>query len=113
MQTKLAHAGCNSSDDQFGSVTPPIHLATTFERDVDLGYSKGFLYSRQDNPTRKAFEQAVASAENGRDGVAFASGLAACSALLTAVGPDATVILPEDMYHGLGTLHEGVFRKWR
>lgn len=44
--THFAHAGCEV-DPTTGALTPAIHLSSTFERDADLGYSKGFCYARQ------------------------------------------------------------------
>lgn len=40
-------------------------------------FGKGFEYSRTGNPTRGAFERAMAAVEHGKHAVAFASGLAA------------------------------------
>ena len=44
--TRFAHAGCEV-DPTTGALTPAIHLSSTFERDTDLGYSKGFCYARK------------------------------------------------------------------
>jgi cystathionine gamma-synthase len=89
-------------DAATGALVPPLHLATTFERDADLAYPRGFVYSRSDNPTRAAFERAVARLQGGREAAAFASGSAAASAVIRAAAGH--VIVPHDMYHGLRTL---------
>ena len=91
LATKLAHFGCRI--DEHGSITPAIHLSTTFERDEDLGFSRGHVYSRWSNPSRSALEQGMADLEGGAAGFAFASGMAAFCALLQAV-PGAMVIYP-------------------
>ena len=62
VDTILAGAGCEV-DASTGAITPPIHLTSTFERDADLAYSRGFCYSRISNPTRNLFERAIAAAE--------------------------------------------------
>lgn len=53
--TALAHAGC-VVDPTTGALTPLIRLSSTFERDKDLSYPKGYLYGRVDNPTRRLVE---------------------------------------------------------
>lgn len=82
--TRVIHAG-SAPDPITGAVAVPISLATTFAqsspgvpngRDSALSYGKGFEYSRTGNPTRAAFEQAVAAAEGAKFCAAFASGMA-------------------------------------
>ena len=90
-------------DEATGALVPPLHLATTFERDPDLSYPRGFVYARSDNPTRAAFERAVARLQGGREAAAFASGSAAAAAVLRAALPGHAIV-PHDMYHGLRTL---------
>lgn len=64
METLAVHAG-HGVDPATGAVTEPIQLSTTFERDADGGYSKGFLYARNHNPNRNGLEAAL-SAQIGR-----------------------------------------------
>lgn len=101
--TRAAQAGLGA-DLGTGAVVPPIHLSTTFERDPDGDYPRGYVYGRQGNPNRAALEAALADLEGGAAAVAFASGLAACAAVLRAQPPGAHVVLPEDVYHGLRAL---------
>jgi methionine-gamma-lyase len=80
--SKLIHAG--EIEDQFGSATVPIYQTSTFKfRDADHGArlfngeEEGYIYTRIGNPTIRAFEQNIASLENGFDGIAVSSGMAA------------------------------------
>jgi cystathionine beta-lyase/cystathionine gamma-synthase len=113
LATELARFGCGA-DPSTGAVVPPIHLSTTFERDEDLGYSRGHLYQRWGNPTRGLLEESLAKLEGGSVGCAFSSGMAALSSLLQGVavaskktrgggsGRDiGCVLYPSDTYHGL------------
>jgi cystathionine gamma-synthase len=102
-ETLAVHLGL-SPDPATGAVVPPLHLATTFERDADGGYPRGFVYARGDNPTRAALESAMATLEGGREAAAFSSGSAASAAVLRSVPIGAHVLVPDDMYHGLRTL---------
>ena len=95
-------------DAATGALVPPLHLATTYERDTDGGYPRGYVYARSDNPTRAAFERAMAQLEGGREAAAFASGSAAAAAVLRSVPAGGHVVVPDDMYHGLRTLLERV-----
>lgn len=106
-ETLAVHLGL-APDPATGAVVPPLHLATTFERDADGGYPRGFVYARGDNPTRAALESAMATLEGGREAAAFSSGSAASAAVLRSVPAGAHVLVPDDMYHGLRTLLERV-----
>jgi len=98
-ETLAVHAG-KKVDPATGAVAPAIHMSTTFERDVDGGYSRGYMYARNHNPNRNALEQALAALESGADAAAFASGLAAVSAVLHILKPGDHVLAPRDIYHG-------------
>ncbi len=106
-ETLAVHLGLEP-DPATGALVPPLHLATTFERDADGGYPRGFVYARSDNPTRAAFEVAMTTLEGGREAAAFASGSAAAAAVLRAVPAGGHAVVPDDMYHGLRTLLERV-----
>ena len=106
-ETLAVHLGLEP-DAATGALVPPLHLATTFERDADGGYPRGYVYGRSDNPTRAAFERAMAQLEGGREAAAFASGSAAAAAVLRSVPAGGHVVVPDDMYHGLRTLLERV-----
>src|ERR1700690_4361003 len=78
ISTQAAHAGGGAHGDA-RSVAPPIDLSTTFERDAEGEYSRGFIYSRYDNPNRRALECALAELEGGFEAAAFGSGSAAAA----------------------------------
>lgn len=111
LDTIFATAGCDPSDPQTGAVTPPIYLATTYERDEELQLSRGFNYSRLGNPTRQLFEKTFVQLEKGREAFAFSSGMQAAVALLM-TSPGAHVLLPDDLYHGVYVILVEVFSKW-
>ena len=73
--TKAIHVG-NEVDKDTGAVTSPIHFSSTFKQEK-VGIHKGFDYSRAGNPTRTRFESNIASLEDARHGIAFASGMPA------------------------------------
>lgn len=105
--TLAVHAG--SEPDSNGAVVPAISLATTFAQ-IGLGlpagkeslnsFGKGFEYSRTGNPTRGAFERAIAACERGKHAVAFASGLAAASAIVSCLRAGDHIICIDDVYGG-------------
>jgi cystathionine gamma-synthase len=111
LATLLAHAGFDA-DPQTGAVVPPIHLATTFQRDADGEYSAGYAYSRASNPTRDHFEKLITELEGGDAAFAFASGMAAVNALFAMLRPGARVVLPEHLYYGVRKLAAEVYSGW-
>src|SRR2546428_521622 len=78
LETLAVHAG-RRVDPTTGAVTPAIHPSTTFEREPDGSYPRGFLYTRNANPNRNALEECLAALEGGEAAAAFASGSAATS----------------------------------
>lgn len=83
-----------------GEVAPAVHLSTTYERDADGGYARGYSYIRPDNPGRRALEQCVAALEGGAEASAYASGSAASLAVFSLLRPGDHVIAPIEIYHG-------------
>jgi len=110
-ETLAVHAG-HHIDPATGAVIPPIHLSTTFERDADGGYSRGFIYSRNHNPNRNGLEEAMAALEGGAAAAAFASGLAAVTAVFQTLKPGDHVVAPKDIYHGTANVLKHLFAKW-
>jgi cystathionine gamma-synthase len=109
--TLAVHAGPDP-DAATGAVTPPIHLSTTFERDPDGGYPRGFMYGRYANPNRDALEACLARLEGAAACLAFGSGQAASTAVLQALAPGDHVVAPEDAYFGTGKLLREVMGPW-
>ena len=111
IETLAVHAG-HRIDPSTGAVAPPIHLSTTFERDPDGSYSRGFMYTRNDNPNRKALEEGVASLEGGAVAAAFASGSGATMSIFQALSPGDHVLAHEDAYYGTTRLLREIFLRW-
>src|SRR5258708_22719039 len=82
--TKAIHAG-QEADPSTGAVITPIFQTATYAQ-AGLGEHKGFEYSRTSNPTRTALEACMAALEDGKFGLAFASGMAAESTILSLLG---------------------------
>jgi cystathionine gamma-synthase len=110
-ETLAVHAG-RATEPGTGAVTPSITLSTTFEREVAGGYTDGHSYTRSGNPNRRALETAFALLEGGKEAFAFASGMAATSAVLHTLSAGDHVILPDDLYHGTRDLVRHVLHRW-
>ncbi len=103
--TKLIHAG--AFEDEFGSATVPIYQTSTFKfknaqhgADCFSGKSNGYIYTRIGNPTIRAFEQNIAELENGFDGIATSSGMAAISSVYMALLGAGSHIISSDAVYG-------------
>lgn len=112
IETIAVHAG-HEPDTQTGAVTPAIHLSTTFERNPDLSFPAGHIYTRDSNPNRSALESCLAQLEGGGAAACFASGSAATTAVLQSLEPDTHIIIPADAYYGTLKIARDVFGKWR
>lgn len=88
-------------DAPTGAVVPPIYLTTTYEWDPDNQYSRGFIYSRPDNPTTRNVEEVLCALEGGEQAILYGSGMAAATAALLALERPAHLVAPEIMYWGL------------
>ena len=111
-ETKAVHSGA-ATDDETGAITPPIHLSTTFERRAEDGSpAHGFSYIRDGNPTQQRLEQALAAIDSASHALAFASGMAAVTAVLQSLPPGSHVILPEDGYYGVRALAAEYLPRW-
>ena len=97
-QTRAIHIG-NKPEKETGSVSPPIHLTSTFEQE-SVGNDSGFDYSRGGNPTRKRLEDNLAALEQGTYGLMFASGMAATTALFQTLSSGDHVIIGHNVYGG-------------
>jgi cystathionine gamma-synthase len=99
LETLAVHAG-REPDPATGALREPIHLSTTFERQVDGSYPHGHNYTRTSNPNRGSLERAVAALEGGAEAVAFASGSAATLAAFSLAAPGGRVVCSADCYYG-------------
>ena len=108
--TKAIHAG-QEPDPSTGAVMPPIFQTSTFAQQ-GLGEQKGFVYSRVGNPTQRALEECLASLENGKYGLAFASGMAAESAALGLLNAGDHIVACDDLYGDTYHLFERARRRY-
>ena len=97
-ETNAIHIG-NEPDFSTGSISPPIHLTSTYVQE-GIGKNKGYDYSRGNNPTRQRLEQNIASLEGGYDAIAFSSGMAATTALFQDLNQGDHVIISRNVYGG-------------
>src|SRR5207245_3709981 len=111
IETLAVHAG-HTIDPTTGSVATPIHLSTTSGRDVEGNYSRGFMYTRNNNPNREALERGVSMLEGGETAAAFGSGTAAAMALFQALAPGDHVLAHVDAYYGTSRLLREIFLRW-
>jgi cystathionine gamma-lyase len=107
--TRAIHGG-QFPDPTTGAVMVPIYATSTYVQSSP-GEHKGFEYSRSHNPTRFAFERAIADLESGTAGFAFASGLAAASTILEILDSGAHVIASDDLYGGSFRLFDKVRKR--
>jgi cystathionine gamma-lyase len=108
--TRAIHVG-QQADPATGATVVPIYATSTFTQEAP-GRHKGYEYSRSGNPTRHALETCLASLEGGERGLAFASGLAASTAVLAILKPGDEVAAAADLYGGTFRLLERVFKPW-
>jgi cystathionine beta-lyase len=109
--TQVIHGGLHDIDPAYGAVMPPIYQTSTYKQTVP-GDHKGFEYSRTANPTRTHLQHALAAIENGKYGLAFASGLASIDAIIKLLNPGDEVISTSDLYGGTYRLFTRVFEKY-
>ncbi len=96
--TRAIHAG-QSPDPTTGAIMTPIHLSSTYVQESP-GVHKGYEYSRTSNPTRRAYEDCLASLEGGVRGFAFASGCAAMTTTMHLLKAGDHVVSGDDLYGG-------------
>ncbi len=108
-RTIAVHAGLLH---QTPSVSPDIVLSTTFRYRSEEISSNRYIYTRANNPNRQALETALAKLEGGSIAFAFASGMAAISAMIQTLEPSAHIILSDDVYHGTRDLIYDIFSNW-
>lgn len=98
-------------DPLTGSISVPIYQTSTFVQEAP-GVHKGYDYARSNNPTRKVLEDIIAKLENGTNGYAFASGLAAIDAVVKLLKSGDEIIAVDDIYGGAFRLFTHVYEKF-
>ena len=111
IETLAVHAG-HAIDPATGAVAAPIHLSTTFERDIEGTYSRGFMYTRNNNPNRQALEEGISMLEGGAAAAAFASGTGATMSIFQTLAPGDHVLAHIDAYYGTSRLLREIFLRW-
>jgi cystathionine gamma-synthase len=106
-ETRAIHAG-QDPDPTTGAITTPIYQTSTYVQE-DVGVHKGYDYSRVANPTRSALQEALASLEEAKYGVAFSSGIGATTTLMHLVDPGERVVLIADVYGGVYRMTSQVY----
>ena len=111
IETVAVHAG-RTIDPGTGAVAAPIVLSTTFERDIDGNFSRGFMYTRNANPNRQALEEGVSALEGGKAAAAFASGSGTTMSIFQALAPGDHVLAHADAYYGTTRLLQEILLRW-
>jgi cystathionine gamma-lyase len=108
--TRALHVG-QGPDPATGAVVQPIHLATTYHQ-PEVGKHRGYEYARSNNPTREALEECLASLENARHCMTFASGLAATTTVMLLLEAGDHVVVNDDIYGGTARLFNRVLTRY-
>ena len=108
--TKAIHAG-QQPDPTTGAIMPPIFQTATYAQN-GLGDHKGYEYSRSHNPTHTALQECIAALEDGKFGLAFASGMAAETAILSLLSAGDHLVACDDLYGGSYRIFERVMRRY-
>ena len=109
--TICLHAG-QLPDPSTGAIITPIYQTSTYVQD-ELGKHKGFEYARTQNPTRMALERNVAAIESGKQGFAFASGMASIGAMATLLKSGDHVVVSDNTYGGTFRLFDKVLTRYQ
>lgn len=110
-ETRAIHAGYEI-DPATGALAQPIHLSTTYERDKDGEFSRGYKYIRNGNPNRLELETRLADLEGGHACAMFASGSTAMLTLFQALKTGDHIIAPSDMYFGIQVILNEIMTPW-
>ena len=108
-QTQIIHG--IPVDELTGSISVPIYQTSTFVQEAP-GVHKGYDYARSNNPTRKVLEDVIAKLENGSNGYAFASGLAAIDAVVKLLSSGDEIVAVDDIYGGAFRLFTHIYQKF-
>lgn len=110
IETLLIHGG-STEDELTGSVNVPIYQTSTFKQE-GLGQNRGFEYARTKNPTRSALERLIAQLEEGDEGFAFSSGMAAITTVLSLFSQGDKILISDNLYGGSYRVLDKVFKRF-
>lgn len=109
LATRVIHGG-QHRDLSTGAVMQPLYLTSTYAQESP-GIHQGFEYSRTQNPTRFAYERCIADLESGKQGFAFASGMAATTTIMNLLNAGDHIIAMHDLYGGTFRLFDKVCKR--
>src|SRR4249920_334549 len=109
--TQCLHAG-QEPDPSTGAIITPIYQTSTYVQE-ELGKHKGYEYARTQNPTRAALEGNLAAIEGGKAAFAFASGMAAISAIMSLLKSGDHVVVSDNVYGGTFRLFDKVLTRYQ
>lgn len=110
IESALIHGGIDG-DPLTGAVNVPVYQTSTY-RQEGLGKNKGWEYSRTGNPTRAALEALIAQLEGGSYGFAFASGMAASTAVISLFKSGDKIIISSNVYGGTFRVLDKIFKNF-
>ena len=100
LSTKIAQA-LHYNDPETGSVVPSIEHTATYSRDENYEPRQAYWYRRDGNKTTEIAEEIITELENADASLLFSSGMSACTAVLEMLPPQAHIVVPRVMYHGV------------
>lgn len=109
--TRAIHAG-QEPDPTTGAVMTPVYLTSTYVQE-EIGKHKGYEYTRVSNPTRTALEKNIAALEDGKEGMAFGSGMAAIDSIFRLLKMGDHVIVSHNVYGGTYRIAKTIWEDWR
>ncbi|MCR5317993.1 MAG: PLP-dependent aspartate aminotransferase family protein [Treponema sp.] len=110
IESALIHGGIDG-DPLTGAVNVPIYQTSTYQQQ-GLGQNKGWEYSRTGNPTRAALEALIAELEGGSHGFAFASGMAASTAVISLFKSGDKILISSNVYGGTFRVLDKIFKNF-
>ena len=110
IESALIHGGIYG-DEYTKAVNVPIYQTSTYEQS-GIGETPKWEYSRTGNPTRAALEALIAELESGTAGFAFASGMAAITAVLSLFHTGDKILISSNVYGGTFRVLDKIFNNF-
>lgn len=109
-ESLVIHGGIDG-DKETGAVNVPIYQTSTYKQE-EIGVNKGYEYSRTGNPTRAALEKLISDLEEGNNGFAFASGMAAITAVIMLFKSGDKILISNNVYGGTFRVLDKIFNNF-
>jgi cysteine-S-conjugate beta-lyase len=110
IESLLIHGGIDG-DERTGAINVPIYQTSTYKQ-PSFGVNTGYEYSRTGNPTREGVEKLIADLEGGAGGLAFASGMAATTAVITLFKSGDKILISDNLYGGTFRVLDKIFKNF-